>query len=144
MYTVTEIAQQSRVSANTVRHYVNIGLLHPARNPHNGYKLFDKADAKTIRFVKQAQSLGFTLAEIAEIMEHSRRHNSPCPQVREIIQRRIDENRAHLEALNRLQQRMENALKKWEFMPDGVPDGQSICHLIESIYTDDELKGDET
>lgn len=140
MYTVTEIAHQSGVSADTVRHYVNIGLLHPERNPRNGYKLFDKADAHTIRFVKQAQSLGFTLAEIQEIVGHSRQHESPCPQVREIIQRRIDENRARLKALNDLQQRMETALQMWQSMPDGVPDGNSICHLIESIYVTEQVE----
>jgi hypothetical protein len=52
--------------------------------------------------------------------------------VRQIIERRIGENRRRLEELNALQQRMEQALAKWRTMPDGVPDGDRVCELIES------------
>jgi DNA-binding transcriptional MerR regulator len=133
MLTVTQLANRAAVTADTVRHYAHIGLLNPQRNPQNGYKLFAQDDIHRLRFVRQAQSLGFTLAEIGEILNHSSHGDSPCPQVREIIQHRIAENRAKLDALNVLQQRMESALALWGTMPDGAPDGTSICHLIESI-----------
>lgn len=133
MLMVSELASQSEVTPDTVRHYAHIGLLNPERDPKNGYKLFSFDDVHRLRFVRQAQSLGFTLAEIGEILNHSAHGDSPCPQVREIIQRRIDENRAKLDALNDLQTRMESALALWENMPDGTPDGTSVCHLIESI-----------
>ncbi len=45
---------------------------------------------------------------------------------------RIDENRRKLQELMQLQERMEHALEQWRTMPDGVPDGHSVCHLIES------------
>ena len=57
----------------------------------------------------------------------------PCPRVREILMTRIKENRSHLEELMALQSRMEQALEQWKKMPDGVPDGHSVCHLIESV-----------
>jgi len=42
----------------------------------------------------------------------------------------------------KLQIRMEKALKKWRQMPDGIPDGDSVCHLIESIEgAEDEIRG---
>ena len=52
--------------------------------------------------------------------------------------KRIDENRQRLDELLALQVRMEQALKKWGDMPDGVPDGHSVCHLIESVISDTE------
>jgi hypothetical protein len=64
--------------------------------------------------------------------------HSPCPRVREILQRRIVENREHLKELLDLQERMEKALLNWADMPDGAPDGQSVCHLIESVTDPDE------
>ncbi|MEZ5582584.1 MAG: MerR family DNA-binding transcriptional regulator [Candidatus Competibacteraceae bacterium] len=38
--TVAELARCAEVNPDTIRHYVRIGLLEPARNRHNGYKLF--------------------------------------------------------------------------------------------------------
>jgi len=133
MYTVTELARQADITPGAVRHYVHIGLLSPEKNPVNGYQYFDDADVTRVRFVRQAKNLGFTLADIDIILNHSMAGDSPCPQVREIIQRRIAENRAKLEALKILQNRMQSAVNKWERMPDGLSDGESICHLIESI-----------
>ena len=48
-------------------------------------------------------------------------------------EKHIKENKARLMELVALQKRMETALKKWEAMPDGEPDGHAICHLIESV-----------
>lgn len=133
MFTVKELAKQAEVTPDTVRHYVHIGLLDPERHPVNGYKIFINSDIRKVQFVRQARSLGFTLTEISEILGHSDNGDSPCPQVREIIQHRIRENHLKLAALNALQQRMEGALEHWNNMPDGLPDGDSVCHLIESI-----------
>lgn len=88
---------------------------------------------KRARFIRRAQRLGFTLAEIAEIIETSRQGNIPCPMVRETIGRRIEENSRALAELVALQTRMEHALAQWKTMPDGMPDGHAICILIEAI-----------
>ncbi len=133
MFTVSELATRASVTPDTVRHYVQIGLLQPRRNPDNGYKLFETADVQRLLFVRQAKSLGFTLNEIREILAHAQQGESPCPRVREIIHRRITENRRHLDELIALQQRMESALASWETLPDGMPSGESVCHLIEEV-----------
>ncbi len=133
MFTVSELATRASVTPDTVRHYVQIGLLQPQRNPDNGYKLFEPADVNRLRFVRQAKSLGFTLSEIREILGHAHEGESPCPRVREIIHHRITENRAHLNELMALQKRMEAALQSWESMPDGIPSSNSVCHLIEDV-----------
>jgi len=131
-YQVKQLARLCKVPADTVRHYTRIGLLKPDRDPANGYYQYRVSDSKRLDFIKKAKSLGYSLKEIEHILAESRKGKSPCPMVRELISRRIKENRAHLEQLMELQLRMENALESWEQMPDGVPDGDSICHLIES------------
>jgi len=133
MQTIHEFAEETGVTADTIRHYVRIGLLKPARNQKNGYKLFAGGDKQRVRFIRQAKSLGFSLKEIQDILHDAGDSHSPCPRVRHIIQQRIKENRKKLEQLMALQTRMEEALQQWESMPDGVPDGHSVCHLIESI-----------
>jgi len=132
MMTVNDIARRAHVAPDTVRYYTRVGLLKPNRNPENGYKLFEKNDVFRLRFIRQAQTLGFTLKEIGEILGDADTGSSPCPKVRDIIVRHIEENRIKIEELQSLQQRMEAALEKWKDMPDGVPDGLHVCHLIES------------
>ncbi|HFD88204.1 MAG TPA: MerR family transcriptional regulator [Gammaproteobacteria bacterium] len=131
--TVTELANQSGTTAHAVRYYTRMGLLAPTRNPENGYRLFKSDDVHWLRFIRQAKALGYTLHEIKNIMQDKDQGNSPCPRVREILQHRIVDNRLHLQELMALQERMEHALLQWADMPDGEPDGHSVCHLIESI-----------
>ncbi len=133
MMTVNELSKSAQVTPDAIRHYVRIGLLKPRRDPGNGYKLFNSGDIKRVRFIRQAKGLGFSLNDIREIFRHESQGQSPCPVVRDIISRRIDENRVRLAELNALQHRMEEALEKWKSMPDGEPDGDEICHLIESV-----------
>ncbi|HEB93955.1 MAG TPA: MerR family transcriptional regulator [Gammaproteobacteria bacterium] len=130
--TVSELSKAAQATPDAVRHYVRIGLLTPSRNPDNGYKLFGDNDIKKMKFIYRAKGLGFTLSDIQLIFDHSRMGQSPCPLVRDIIQQRINENRDRLAELNQLQQRMDEALEKWKLMPDGEPDGDAICYLIES------------
>ena len=112
---------------------IQIGvLLEQCIFKNNGYCKYRVSDSKRLDFIKKAKSLGYSLKEIEHILAESRKGKSPCPMVRELINRRIHENRAHLEQLMELQNRMETALISWENMPNGVPDGDSICHLIES------------
>lgn len=137
MLTVTELARMSGTTPDTVRYYTRMGLLNPRRHESNGYRLYLRSDAARLSFISQAKKLGFTLAEIQEITGHAEHGQSPCPMVREILQRRIRENREALESLLDLQRRMESALEAWGDMPDGVPDGHSVCHLIEDFSKKD-------
>jgi DNA-binding transcriptional MerR regulator len=77
--------------------------------------------------------LGYTLSDIQSILDDSNKGQSPCPKVRQIIEQHIEENKRRIQELQSLQTRMENALKKWRNLPDGIPDGDCICHLIEAI-----------
>lgn len=133
MMTVAKLAQATRVSSDTIRYYVRVGLLEPSRQQENNYQLFSQQDAERLKFIHDAKLLGFSLKEIREIIEQADNGSSPCPIVREIIQNRIEETRRKLAELKSLQDRMEAALAKWNNMPDGIPDGHCICHLIESV-----------
>lgn len=133
MLTVSALSKAAQTTPDAIRHYVRIGLLKPSRNPDNGYRLFSSDDVKKVQFICRAKRLGFTLREIDTIFDHGRSGQSPCPTVREMIRQRINENREKLAGLNQLQQRMDSALERWKTMPDKEPDGEAICHLIESI-----------
>ncbi|GMR16472.1 MAG: Zn(2+)-responsive transcriptional regulator [Gammaproteobacteria bacterium] len=140
MLTVTQLANQSGATPNAVRYYTRMGLLQPERNPSNGYQIYKPDDIHWLRFIRHAKQLGFTLNEIKAIMSDAEQGQSPCPRVRKILQLRILENRRHMEELQTLQEHMEQALLDWQDKPDGVPDGDSICHLIESFSAPKKVK----
>jgi DNA-binding transcriptional MerR regulator len=143
MLTVTELARESDTTPHAVRYYTRKGLLQPERHPDNNYRLYRPSEVRWLRFVRQAKGLGYTLVEIHAIMHEAEQGQSPCPHVREILNKHIEENRKQLEELMALQLRMEDALKQWKEMPDGVPDGHSVCHLIESITHEEMADGHE-
>lgn len=133
MFTATHLAKKADVPVYTVRHYTRIGLLHPARNSQNNYKLYQSSDAVRLKFIMAAKDLGFTLAEITLILDKAEHGESPCPSVRKIIVQHIAENKRKIEELKKLQKKMENALRGWDKMQDSMPNGTSVCNLIESV-----------
>ena len=130
---VSELARRAEVTAETVRHYTREGLLHPIRDPANGYQLFTQSDLERLRFIQRARTLGFSVAEIGDILAHADQGDSPCPLVRDLLASRLPQIRARIHELEALASRMEQALEAWAEMPDGTPDGHSLCRLIESF-----------
>lgn len=134
--TVKTLSDLTSTSGDAIRYYTRIGLLRPRRDETNGYRYFTAADTVRLKFIRRAKTLGYKLDEIGEILAASEHGSSPCPLVREIIARRIEEHRAALREAEALQARMEAAVRQWRDLPDGVPVGNSICHLIEQATMD--------
>lgn len=130
---VSELAKAAGVTAETVRHYTREGLLTPQRHPDNGYQLYDQRDLSRLRFIQRARTLGFSVREISEILDHADHGDSPCPMVRDMLASRLPEVRQRIKRLEALAARMEQALDTWADMPDGTPDGHSLCRLIEGF-----------
>ena len=133
MMTASVLARRANLPLFTVRYYTRIGLLKPSRDLRNGYKVYRPEDADRLTFITSAKGLGFTLAEIEEILDHAAHGDSPCPMVRDIVERRIEENKAKIRDLKTLQRRLESAAEAWRSMGNSEPDGHSVCRLIESF-----------
>ena len=132
MMRVNEIAKRAEVTPEVVRHYLRIGLLKSEGKDANGYRRFSEDHLRRLNFIRRAKQLGFKLSEIAVILRMAAHRKTPCPMVRDIVKRRIEDNRVDLESLRALQRRMERALAHWRRMRNGVPDGETVCRLIES------------
>ena len=133
MMTANVLAKATDVPLYTIRHYTRIGLLQPSRNSQNNYKIYQPSDATRLHFIVAAKELGFTLAEITEILGRAAHGKSPCPMMREIIVRRIEENKRRIKDLQKLQKKMEKSLGDWNKLKDSMPNGTSVCRLIESV-----------
>ena len=70
---INEVAQAAGVNRETLRYYERRGLLdQPDRSP-GGHRLYDERAVQTLRIIKAAQRLGFTLEEVADLIEVGRR-----------------------------------------------------------------------
>ena len=127
---VQEVATRFAVNADTVRHYVRIGLVQPGKDD-SGYHRFNDEDLKVLGFILNARELGFTLDDIRQLLDDAGRGESPCPHARELIELRLSQARQKLASLESLVRRMEDATRAWKEMPDCEPCGEHICHLIE-------------
>jgi DNA-binding transcriptional MerR regulator len=109
MFTIGKLAHIADVSSDTLRYYEREGLIEPAGKSPVGYRLYDTDSARRLRFIKQAQHCGFTLAEIRELLVLRARDAACCGDVRKRaiekkrqLARKIRSMRAMSKALDRL------------------------------------------
>lgn len=130
---VTQLARRADTTADTVRHYTNVGVLRPSRNPENGYRQYNRDDLRRLHFALQARSLGFTLADINQLIQASESGDSPCDTTRELIEQRLSEVQQRIHDLQHLSARMQQALESWSDHPNCAGGDDRICVLIDSF-----------
>mgnify|MGYP003641843449 CR=1 FL=1 len=130
---VVEMARRLGVTTDTVRFYTRINVLNPPKNQTNGYREYGEADLHRLRFVLSARQLGFSVDDIQKIISHADKKKSPCPTVRELIEKRLHEIERQFLETQLLRDRMQKAVGEWSQKPDKVPTGHMICHLIEDF-----------
>lgn len=125
---VTDVARRADVTPATVRYYARIGLLNPARDDQNGYRRFNHEDLHRLQFIRKAQALGLTIADIRLILERIDERQPVCDQVVCLLRARLEGvRRAQLE-LEATQARIEQVLRLY---PSSVDSGADYCSLIE-------------
>lgn len=132
LLTLSQLADASGETVHAVRYYLREGLLQPSQVAANGYRMFDAATQARLRFVRRAQGLGFSLAEIRSFIHDARRGHAPCPRVRQLLEQRLPVIGTQLAEMVHLHERMNRASRRWRRHPDTVPTGAEVCRLIES------------
>jgi DNA-binding transcriptional MerR regulator len=132
-----ECARQAGVTTDTLRHYLRVGLVEADGRTENGYRTFSERSVARVRFIRGALALGFTLRDAGELVEMGQRGELPCPRARSLLDQRLAEQGRQLDEALRLHRRMRRAVADWKRRPDGVPDGHSVCGLIEGSASSD-------
>lgn len=66
---IGELAERTALSLRTIRHYDEVGLLHPSARTDGGFRVYSEDDYERLLLIRQARSLGFGLEEIAELLD---------------------------------------------------------------------------
>jgi DNA-binding transcriptional MerR regulator len=92
-YTITELTREFGISTRTLRFYEDEGLIHPERRGRT--RLFRLADRRLIQEILRGRRIGFTIAEIREIIQVYRDPPGEAGQLR-LLMRKIEEKREDL------------------------------------------------
>lgn len=130
---IGEVARRSGVGIETLRFYERQGLVGRPARTESGYRLYDASILEQLEFIRRAQTLGFSLAEIARITAESRAGHSPCAEVREIVRERLRELDERLAELKRSRRELAATLSEWD--EQGDTPGH-VCGLIEGSHLD--------
>ena len=109
---ISEAAEQSGVSAKMIRYYESLGLLTEARRTAAGYRIYDAREVHTLRFVRRARDLGFSIEEIQHLLGLWQSRGRSSRDVRKVAQEHLvdlDRRIAELQTMRRtLQQLVEH------------------------------------
>ena len=75
---INELSKQSGIHLETIRYYEKMGLMPEPKRLVNGYRDYDEASLKQLKFIKICRALGFTLAEIKFFNEMKTQQSQHC------------------------------------------------------------------
>lgn len=131
-----EVAQQAGVNAQTLRYYERRGLLPDPPRTVSGYRRYGPEAVRRVRFVKRAQELGFSLAEIDVLLHLADGGPESCDAARQLAEQKIAGLEAKIVAL----QAMRASLRRL-IATCARPSAERVCPLLDALAPDSEQHG---
>jgi MerR family mercuric resistance operon transcriptional regulator len=123
-----ELARRAGANLETVRYYEKVGLLPPPPRTANGYRSYDRAHERRLRFVLRARELGFSLHEVRALLRLVDEPDQSCAQASRLAAVHLADVRAKIADLRRMERALNEVVVQ---CGDGTrPD----CPLIETLF----------
>ena len=105
-YRISEVAEITGLSADTLRYYEKTGLLKKVGRTPSGVRMYNKQDLSRLRFIQRAKTMNFSLLEIDKLLQM--RENPGCAKktVRQLTRDKLTEVEAHIKTLTTLQKEL--------------------------------------
>ena len=126
------LAKSAGVSPDTIRHYERIGVLPRASRTDSGYRVYSANALERVLVVQRALRIGFTLAELAEVLKARDAGGAPCRRVYQLAQGKLKGIEADIEALKRTKRYVKKVLRDWERRIENAGSGEK-SHLLYSL-----------
>jgi len=138
---IHELAKQTGVPAKTIRYYESIGLLPRPKRAANNYRQYAPSEAERLRFIASARSLGFSLADVAEILAARDGGIAPCQRVLDAIGRQLTAIDRRIADLLALRESLQHLQTEGAILPrDDVRGEHCICYLIKTYRENGQVK----
>jgi MerR family transcriptional regulator, copper efflux regulator len=138
---IGQLAAQTGFSVRTIRFYEQSGLLSTPQRTPAGYRSYDQDAVPRLRFVRSAQALGLSLAEIAEVLQIRDHQGPPCSYVAELLETHISALDSRIKELTTLRDELR-ARRPLGDEPDPARCGpDQVCYMIEDDATRDDVSG---
>ena len=131
---IGQVAHETGVSIDTIRFYEKQGLLKRSPRSAGGFRLFSRGDIETLKFVRKAQELGFSLHEIRELLTLRAEHVPPCSHVRELLEQKLTAVGQKITELQNLERSLRYALRKCRReLKTATVGHQESCPVLDEI-----------
>jgi len=127
---IGSVAKESGVPIKTIRYYEELGLLKTSGRTEGGFRIFSPDVLVRLNFIKRAQRLGLSLAEIKDFLDIHDQGELPCEHVQIKLEDKISEIEQQIQQLQILKLELKGLLSGWENIPKNPE--ETICPIIES------------
>lgn len=128
---IGELAKQAQVTIDTIRYYEKIGLLPKPQRRSSGYRQYDTRTLDRIIFIKQAQELGLSLVEIAELLSFQKNDRSTCLKMQNLLTSKIKNIDQRIAVLHNFRQILTACLAECNSVL--AQNADTICPVIEEL-----------
>lgn len=133
VFQIGTAAKRTGLSVDAIRFYQKSGLLKPPARTTAGYRVFTDAEIRELQFIASGQDLGFSLAEIKELMSLRNENGRACPEVQLLIRRKLRDVREKIAALAGLEAELSRAMRSCERALKAHAAAPGGCPVIERI-----------
>lgn len=133
-------AARAGVSQRMVRHYEALGLLRGVARTDGGYRQYGEGDIHTLRFIRRARDLGFSMEEIAALLGLWQDQRRASREVKRIAQAHIDDLGRRIESMQAMQRSLQQLVGCCQ--GDGRPDCPILDDLAGAVEADPESRAE--
>lgn len=130
--TIGQVAKQADLGVETVRYYEREGLIPPPPRSASGYRHYPADSVRRLHFIRHAKALGFSLADIRELLALRADPHANSQPIRDIAETKLAEIREKIAALESMRQTLEQLVDE---CPGHVPTAE--CPILDALAQPD-------
>ncbi len=134
-YRIGDVANKLGISTDTLRYYEKINLLPRVARSDSGIRFYQEKDLSRLKFIKRAQKMDFTLAEIGDLLQMREDPQHARDEVRQLTASKLADVETHLDELNTLRTELQLLLNLCRGSEDGCPIIESIDNIDQEDST---------
>lgn len=124
------VATRSGVPAKTIRYYESVGLIPPAQRSDNGYRHYTEIDVQALRFVHRARNLGFSVDDVANLLDLWQDRQRTSAQVQALAKQHLERTKGKIQELQSICRVLEELIERCH------GDNRPECPILDELGKD--------